>query len=243
MKRGVACVTAEYDVNLTEYLLCFTAFDADYDSLKTVDAITKAKKTYQKTVEFLDHIKKYPELNIIRMQLKEINEYFAVQLAIKTKNVIKLFDDVDSKTTNRYSLAKLALNNIDGFLNSIERAINDFKIVVTQLTTKTLDTKAKLDEVDNTLLQSERIDLSFQDKLVGGYVNINARTYRPTQSLLSDGYLKSVKTTSGKEEEAIIERFNKFIFMVRENNKKIGFVPTESQQSEAILSKSKISIS
>lgn len=242
MKRGVACITAQYDVNLTDYLHCFTAFDADYDSLNKVNVITKAKNTYQKTEEFLESIKGYPELNHVRMKLKELNKFFAVQLAIKTKDAIKLHEKVDSKTTNRFSLAKLALNDLNGFLESIKQAMKDLKIISTQLATKTLDVKAKLDDVDTKLLQSESIATPFQDKSISG-ININSKTYRPSMSLFADGYIKSVKTSSGKKEEAILERFDKFLFMVRENNHKIGFIACDAPEIEPANTRTKLSMS
>jgi hypothetical protein len=214
----------KFTVNMTEYNHCFCAFDPDYDSTKSVPPMEKTKKNYQKTQEFIERLKQHAEFKVVMSILKDINEYFADCLAIKTNYVIKLDPEINKERVRLHILAIRTLNNMSSFLESIESAIKDMEIVLQQYKQTSLDPTLKLDEVDHLLLSSSAIDLPFQARLGPNTVDINVKTYRANISLFANGDFKSQKTPSPVKEQAVIETLKRFIFNVRQNDFKIGFI-------------------
>lgn len=233
MKRGIGSDQSQHRIaNLTHYNMCFNIFDPEYDVLNKMSSIDRAKNAYQKTNEFVllleSKSQTFLELAGIALTLREINNYFAQALMIESKGIFNIVGEAltlaEAKEKIRFHfLADDRIKNMDAFLQSISACVDD--MVKTHSQQIFLDSNAKLDDVDNQLLQSASIELPMDGKFFDGTKNINVKTERSNLSLFANGNFHNAENKVPKEERQIIKILNKFVLTVTANGNQLGVNP------------------
>lgn len=206
-------------VNLTNYNACFKTLDPNYDVLKKhTNVIESSKETFENTKKFVEvlnkHSNNYSSLDHIASRISALNEYFCTSLGAKTNinlDQSRTVEEVKDAAKLCHSLAKMTLKDIPGFIESINKTLEEMKKELANQSQISFNSES-MDAVDTQLLSTNNwIRMKGSDVV----------SLRP-QQLMSTEKGFGVDSKVDPELSQIVKSLGKFAFMVQANEYKLG---------------------